>query len=110
MQTSAFATPCILPIESVIVCVSSLGSNTVSGNLGLFEVVTSFFTQPDSPINISNRKIIKYLSNSLFIRVFTAGTLELYDGFMLLELVCLMCHLAGVHAVLYHITLCAVCT
>ena len=62
MQPNALAIPSILLTESMIVLgFSSLGSITVS--------VIVFFTHPDSPINISNRMIIRYLSNSLFIRI-----------------------------------------
>ena len=62
MQPNAFAMPSILPIESVIV----LGFSS-SGSITEGEIV--FCTHPDSPINTSNRIMIRYLSNSLFIRI-----------------------------------------
>ena len=52
---------------------SFAGFDTASGSLGLPAVISSFLPHPDRPINRSNRKIIRYLSSSLFIRVFTAG-------------------------------------
>ena len=79
IQPSAFAMLSILLTVSICVAIFSslVGSNTVSGSLGLSEVEIFFLMQPDRPISISSRNTIRYLSNSLFIRVFTAGTVWL---------------------------------
>jgi len=73
MQVSALTMPGMFctPLPSL-----STGSDTVSGNFGLFVVVISLSAQLPSVINISTRKIIMYHSIVLFILIIYVNNLE----------------------------------